>query len=398
MLCTKLWNRLPFPGIIQLLHHMNWKYIQDQYPVNMSTIWLNNAGTTPCGTIQQSAVKSYLEEYSKLGIFSPNFSYTKIKSEIISILAKLLNVQEKNLALIHNTSEGLNLYSLGLKLNSGDSILLLENEYPSNYYPWEHWLSKNVNILKVPMQYSPDKYFDSIESMIDSNSSIRILSLSPIHWCTGIPLPIQKIADLCKSKGIKLVLDGAQGIGHIPLNLSGLNVHFMAASSWKWLLGPLGLGVLYISDEALDTIEPVFKGTQSVIDDSQYLPYKVDYKKTADRYEYSTSSFLDWVYFHSSLKMLAEIGFDQVQNQIYSLSNYFFTKLKENGFKTTRDQCTHIQSGVVGFVPKNGDVKEIQAKLFAENIIVAERLGNIRVSAHIYNSIEQLDMVLDKIL
>lgn len=386
---------------------MEWDKLYNQYPVNQERIWLNNAGTTPVGTQQIKDVQNYLEEYARHSIFAPNYSYTKVKTSILEILGRLMDVPVLNLALIHNTSEGLNFYSRGLQLKAKDKIFVLENEYPSNYYPWEYWLDKNVEIHSIPMQESREDYLLAIESILKkdflaSPGSERILSLSPVHWCTGITLPMDEISTLCKETKSRLVIDGAQGMGHVPLYPARWDVDFLAGSAWKWLLGPLGLGVLYISDDALERIDPVFKGTQSVPDNLDYLPYKKEIKTTADRYEFSTPSFLDWVYFESSLLGLSEIGFDTVQSRIYELSNYLFNKCKEVGIPTSWGDIESNSSGILGISlsklksPRSADI--LRDELAKDNFITVSRLDRLRVSPHIYNSKVQLDEFFERLL
>lgn len=370
----------------------------NSYSVNRERIWLNNAGTTPIGDIPKKAVMEYLEEYSMLSIFSPGFSYPRIKSELLSMLAQLMQVKERNIALIHNTSEGMNFLSRGLSLKSGDTIYVLENEYPSNYYPWEHWQNVGVRIVRIPMQESSEDYLDSIKSTILESRKPEcrtILSLSPVHWCSGIPLPMDSIGDFCKKENIWLAVDGAQGLGNVDVTPEKWGVKYLAASAWKWLLGPLGLGVAYVSDEALSELDPVFKGTQSVPDDLEYLPYKKDFKPTADRYEFSTPSFIDWVYWHASLKSIHSFGFPQARKRIHELTWYIKDGVEKLGINHSWGVGKNYKSGIISLDLNENFTKITSADwkkfLFERNVVVAERMNRIRVSPHLYVSEEKLD-------
>jgi cysteine desulfurase / selenocysteine lyase len=371
------------------------------YAVNKHRIWLNNAGTTPVGDIPKKAVMEYLEEYSQFSIFSPGFSYSKIKSELLGYLAEIMEVDSKNLALIHNTSEGMNFLSRGLQLHSGDKIFLLENEYPSNYYPWEHWQNHGVSIVQIPMADSPHSYLESIKQIISDHSESgqkSVLSLSPVHWCSGIPLPMDEISEFCKKENIWLAIDGAQGLGNVKVTPSKWGAHFLAGSAWKWLLGPLGLGVVYVSDEALDELNPVFKGTQSVPNDLEYLPYKSEFKNTADRYEFSTPSFIDWVYWHASLKALQSLGFQNVQDEIHDMSNYLCRGVEALGISHSWGNGNTYSTGILSLDLNDNftDKTSLEWKnlLFENNIVVAERMNRIRVSPHVYLNRDQLDEFL----
>ncbi|NCN08354.1 MAG: aminotransferase class V-fold PLP-dependent enzyme [Leptospira sp.] len=368
-----------------------WKKIYDLYPVNQERLWLNNCGTTTVGDQQRELLADYLEDYSRNGIFTDKYSYPIVKNEILSILAKLLGTKNENLALIHNTFEGMSFISMGLELTNKDTIVLLENEYPSNYYPWEEWKDQGVNLNFIPMQDSPQAYLSAIESTL-TKIKPTILSLSPVHWCTGITLPMKEISELCRQNNVKLILDGAQAVGHVPLQTEEWGVYAMAFSAWKWLLGPLGLGVLYVSDKALDELKLVFKGTQSVVGDSEYLPYKSEIKKSADRYEYSTSGYVDWIYFLGSLRMLDGLGFENVRFRIYELTRYLKDKVNAKGYTTTHDNLLEMNSGILAINPKEGKpTSELGMLLKSKKVVFAERMNRIRVSPHVFQLEEQMD-------
>lgn len=170
---------------------IDWKEIQDLYPVNQEMIWLNNCGTTPCNLNTIQAVGEYLEGYSRKGGLTEVRKYASVKQSIRKIVAGLINCDVEELCIIHNTNEGMNFLSLGFHLKNGDEILLLENEYPSNIYPWEHWKEKGIKIGFIPMAFTPDQFLENLKSSISSKT--RIVALSAVHWCTGMPFPLEEI-------------------------------------------------------------------------------------------------------------------------------------------------------------------------------------------------------------
>ena len=370
-----------------------WDEIFKLYPVNNNLIYLNNCGTTPACTIVTDEMKVYFEEYSKHGILNKKYSITEIKETIQTILSNLINCEKDEIAIIHNTAEGMNLLSYGLNLQKGNEILLLENEYPSNVYPWEHWKTKGISLKFIELKNTPEKFLENFKSNL--NKKTKVVSISAVHWCTGMPLPLKEIGELCKNNGILFIVDGAQGVGHVDIDVKNWNIDAMAFSAWKWLLGPLGLGVLVIKKAALDKINYVFKGTSSINNHYNYLPYSDDIKNNAERYIYSTPNFNDWIYFDTILKFLNEIGFEKVMKRIYELSDYLSSKLKNEGFLLDKDNFSKYKTGIIT-AKKNGmDTKKAVGFLSENKIIATERFGKIRFSPHIYNSIEQLDRVVE---
>ncbi|GBC61482.1 aminotransferase class V-fold PLP-dependent enzy me [Desulfonema ishimotonii] len=368
---------------------MNWKSVCDAYPVNKEMVWLNNCGITPAGRHISEAMACFMDGYSRKGVFSPNADYLRIRENIKKILASLLSCDPAELCLIHNTAEGMNFISHGLSLASGDEVILLENEYPSNVYPWRHLQGKGVRLKTAPMGDTPEAFLAGIEAMISGRT--RVISLSAVHWCTGMPLPIEQVGQLCREKGITFVVDGAQGVGMQPIDVRKMNIGCMAFSAWKWLTGPLGLGVLYVARENLDALRPVFIGTESVIMDEEYLPYKSELKPTADRFTFSTASLGDWVWFEAALTFLNEIGFDAVRERIFELSDYLAQRLRKIGFQVCSDQFPGHPTGIVACEKPGVSSALLLERLKADGVIAAERLGRIRFSPHIYLDTWQLD-------
>lgn len=371
---------------------MNWNPIYTAYPVNQEMIWLNNCGTTPAGTHIVDALSRFMKGYARKGIFTEVAGYAKVRNNIKNILAKLLHCLPDELALIHNTAEGMNFISHGLKLSAEDEVVLLENEYPSNIYPWRHLEKKGVKLVTASMETSPETFLKALQRVITAKT--RAISLSAVHWCTGMPLPLQQVGKLCKENRIDFVVDGAQGVGMQPLDIQTANIDYMTFSAWKWLLGPLGLGVLFISKEKLIDLDPVFIGTASVTNDQEYLPYKSELKPTADRFTISTANFNDWVYFEAALEFLQDIGFSTARERIYELSAYLRNGLSDLGFKVFSDHFRDYPTGIVVCEKPGVKTHDIMKHLKQNKIVVAERLGRVRFSPHVYISPQQIDDAL----
>ncbi len=371
----------------------DWDKIHADYPVNQNLIWMNNCGTTPVGDPVRKAMGAWLEEYGRKGGATEVYSYPGIRSSIQRRLEGLLGALPGELALIHHTSEGMNFISHGVSLDAGDEILILENEYPSNVYPWEHWRERNVRVHAVPMADTPEAFLEGLRAAWGPRT--RLVTLSAVHWCTGMPLPLVEIGRLCAERGAAWVVDGAQGVGLLELDVKAAAIHYMSFPAWKWLLGPVGLGVLYVAREHLESLRPIFKGTESVPGDQDYLPYKHTWKPTADRFGISTGSLNDWVYFDASLAYLQGIGFARVRERIRHLSTRLSDGLRTAGFAVHSDAHPAHASGIVAVSRPGLDPAAAVKTLKEKHIIAAVRLGRIRLAPHVYISEKQIDTVVD---
>ncbi len=373
---------------------MDWRIVYDSFPVNQKLIWLNNCGTTPAGTHVEQAMASFMRGYAEKGVLTDAASYAEIKQRIKAILSGLLGCAPDELALIHHTAEGMNIISHGLSLAPGDEIVLLEDEYPSNVYPWLHWRDKGVDVVTTPLGSSPAVFLKEFKQRLTART--RVVALSAVHWCTGMPLPINDVGAVCQQRNISFVVDGAQGVGMQPIDVKRAGIDYMAFSAWKWLLGPLGLGVLYVSEHKLNDLKVMLFGTESVVDDQQYLPYKSELKPNADRFAYSTANFNDWVYFAASLEFLNNIGFERVRTRIFELAAHLTGGLKKSGFQVLSDNfgSPPKPSGIVVCEKPGHSASKAVSYLRQHNVVAAERLKRIRLAPHIYLSFQQLEQAI----
>jgi selenocysteine lyase/cysteine desulfurase len=377
---------------------MDWAEIQKKFPVNQEYTWLNASGTNPINQVSLDHLKIFLDDYALRGIFTQTVNYLQVKQNIKAVLARLLHCSIHEVTIIHNTAEGMNFISHQLDLHSGDELLLLENEYPSNFYPWLHWRGKGVNLETIPMGSSPSEFLENLEKKLRVKT--RAISISAVHWCTGMPLPLADVGKLCAQRGIELIVDGAQGVGMLEVDVKKMQISYLAGAAWKWLLGPLGLGYMYISGEKLSRTRPIFMGSDSVVRAEEYLPYKAELKPDADRYIYSTGNFNDWVYFNASLNFLEEITFPKIFQRIYDLAGLLQAGLRELGFEVLNDNFINYSSGIVvcdlkgEAKGKSRTITQVAEKLREENIVSAIRLGRLRFSPHIHISEGQIQRVL----
>jgi selenocysteine lyase/cysteine desulfurase len=168
----------------------------------------------------------------------------------------------------------------------------------------------------------------------------------------------------------------------------------MAFPAWKWLMGPLGLGVLYVPENKLDSLQPTFVGPDSVVQSESYLPYKSELKPGADRFSFSTASINDLVHFQAALEFLESIGFEKVRKRLFQLSEHLVKGLRQIGFHVLSDEFPEHPSGIVAGENPRISSDLIFSHLKKNDIVAAKRLGSIRFSPHIYISHEQIDKVI----
>ncbi len=373
---------------------ISWNTISERFPVNQERVWLNNAGMTPASTDVLDAMNAYLRAYAKESFWQKEYPFREVKEGIQGAIGRLVACEPTDVAIIHNTSEGMNHVSLGMDLHPGDEILLLEDEYPSNVYPWEHWAQKGVRLNTVPQGDSPDAFLRNFQNALSPDT--KVAALSAVHWCTGMPLPIRRIAELCAVRDVDLVVDGAQGVGHVKIDMSW-GISYLAFSAWKWLLGPAGLGVLVVPKDKLSALRPIAKGTGSVVNDSEYFPYRDELKPNAERFMFSTVNFNDWVYFRTSLQLLEEIGYSRVMARLYELGVRLADGLRDLGFGVLSDRFAPARTAIIVAEHPEHPAGALVSRLRHEGVVAKERFGRVRFSPHVYLMEEHLDRALEAV-
>ncbi len=196
----------------------------------------------------------------RLGAYShaANAWIEQEKDETRSVLGELLQVPPTHITLTQNTTEGCNIALWSYPWQRGDHLLLSDCEHPGIVRIAEVLSQRwGIRFSFFPLFNERDSTDERVLEVIQSalEPQTRMVMISHICWNTGQVLPLQQISQMCHDRGIKVVVDGAQSVGVLPLNLVELGVDFYAFTGHKWLNGPLGLGGLYVSrlEEALPT-------------------------------------------------------------------------------------------------------------------------------------------------
>ncbi|RME93584.1 MAG: aminotransferase class V-fold PLP-dependent enzyme [Candidatus Hydrogenedentota bacterium] len=385
-----------------LPNHITLKNIQEFF--DTEGIYLNNAGAVPINLLSEYHIEKFLYGFRKKSFLAEEYPYYEIRDGIYSLLSNIINCNPNEIALIHNTAEGMNIVAQGLAasghFSKGGKILLLEKEYPSNVYPWfqiagKFGLPKQVEIEFFPLSGNKEDILEAYENKLKED--ICLVSFSGSHWLYGKILPIEEMAELAFQRGIPFVLDGAQLIGHRPFSFKNSKVNVVTGSAWKWLMGPLGLAYFVIREDFMEKVPPVFVGTSSVTEDEEYLPYRHTVKESAERYMCSTPEYISWIYFYVSLWMIDQLGMERIYTAMEHISQLFQEALLENGFTIDSDK----ESSIIIATPPKNNAAEVVEKLLEKKVIVSLRGGKVRVSPYIYlgkDHAEEFSRLLKKVV
>ena len=359
------------------------------FPVTEHYTYLNHAACSPMSRPGLDALARYWAEQSAQGVLSEP-KYFPVIDQAREKMARLIGAEPSEVGWLQNTSTALNMVANGLDWQPSENVVTVQGEFPANIYPWLGLARLGVETRLVP-QRDNRVLVDDIAAAMDA--STRMLSISFVEFATGFRNDLCALGQLCRERGVLFTVDAIQGLGALQLDVHAAGIHFMGAGAHKWLMGPQGVGVFYVHRDAMSLLRPLTANWYSVVNRDDYLTYGQPWVNANSRIKGSTHNVSGLVAFDAILAMLLEAGPSRIEAQVLHLAARLMEGLRSKGYELVSSDREGERSGVVCF-RAHRDPLEILARAQAENIIVAVRVGVVRVSPHFYNTEEEIDHFL----
>lgn len=365
--------------------------IRELFPVTRKTVYLNHAAHSPLPKPVAKVIRQYADDLCRNGIASvkcPNWGK--------NCFAKLIGARTEEIALLGNTSEGLNIAANVLHYPKGAKVITTDLEFPSVVFPW---LRKG---LGVKVQYVKNIHgkvsLDDIEKAVDDKTVA--VAISHVEYANGFRHNLRVLSEIVHEHGAYLIVDAIQSVGTMPIDVHRDDVDFLAAACYKWLLSPPGVAYLYVKDDLIEGFEPPFTGWASVKPEVFETPefydiWNMDLSRTASRFEIGSWSEISCVGAHEGMKMLLNYGTENVKKRILKLTSHLIDSLKDRGIDVQTPEDEQCRSGIVNFKTKRP--QRIADMLRAKNIIICARADGLRVSPHFYNTEDEIDRLMEEI-
>lgn len=373
---------------------------------NRNLVYFDNAATTQKPEYVIEAEKEFYENYNAnplRGLYSLSERATRIYEESRHTVADFLNARTCEIIFTRNATESLNLvaYSWGMEnINEGDEILVSVSEHHSNILPWQ-MIAKAKKAKLVWLE--PDrKTFEFPESELSKiNERTKLVAIAEVSNVLGTTNPVKKIASLAHKVGAVCVVDGAQSVPHIKVDVKDIDADFFAFSGHK-ILGPMGIGVLYGKKEILEKMQPFLRGGEMI----EYVKREsATWAELPHKFEAGTVNASGAAGLAAAIKYINSIGFEKIKAHDQTLTSLLMEKM-------SRIPHIHIvgnpdpsrHSGIVTFTLDGVHPHDIASLLDTENIAVraghhcAQPLGeylslpaSARASLYIYNDEEEIE-------
>jgi selenocysteine lyase/cysteine desulfurase len=223
-----------------------------------------------------------------------------------------------------------------------------------------------------------------------------VIAVSLVQFSTGFRVDVEALGEACRSRRILLVIDGMQAVGMLQVNVQELPIDAMALQSYKWLLGPHGVGWLYVRPALLDQIEPLAVGSRSVTPRHSYLDHHFELAHNAMRFETGVLNLHGIAGVGASLDLLHRVGIRAIETRVLSLADRLASSLHARGYTIVGSRSEQGErSAIVTFRHPRMDINACHRRLMEVGVVVSLREGAIRASPHFYNTEEDIDRLLD---
>lgn len=315
-------------------------------------------------------------------------------AEILRDLAgAVFQTNGNNIALVPSVRYGMAAAAKNLSLKPGKEILVLEQQFPSNYYVWEDLARRQqLQLITVPRSNN-QSLTESIIAKINANTGL--VTIPNCHWIDGAWINLEAVSDAVKKVGAYLVLDLSQSLGVLPIDIDRIQPDFAVAVGYKWMLGPYGLGYMYVSPKWQEAGEPleyswlIKKGSE---DFAALINYTDGYRSGARKFdmgEFPQFNLLPMAI--AALQQLLRWEIGTIQQALTKLTSRVMDYKNQQGIDgNATEGVGHMTS-----IPLNTiATADFKNRLAQNKVIVSFRGTSIRVSPHLYNDIDDIDRLL----
>ena len=367
--------------------------IREQFPFLKKFIYFDAGHYTPYPLRVIEKINEFIKTYTTDYLNLSKFHIYEARA-LRETCAKLLNCEPDDIIITSNTTHGINIFANGIQLDPRENnVAMLDSEFPAVVYPWLN--QEKLGRVKVYLIPSDKGYVNEAvikRTLMEYN--IKVFTLSYVQFL-GYRYNIRSISEFCRKRNIHLVVDAIQATGVCPVDVQQMGIEYLCTGNQKWLMSPAGLGFTYISKKYRGIINPTYAGTTNVnYDFDNFLDYKLDFRQSGEAYENSTLNTLGMIGTNETIKFFLELGVENIFNHIIDIQDKLIEKLDKSKYKIESDLSPEHRSNLMIFTHTDSSRnKQIQKSLEEKKIYIALREGLLRISPHIYNNYEDVEIL-----
>ncbi|HYP28617.1 MAG TPA: aminotransferase class V-fold PLP-dependent enzyme [Blastocatellia bacterium] len=365
--------------------------IRSLFPVTRNYIYLNHSAVCPLSTRARDAMARLIDDVAEHGS-SNYFAWCETYERVRQSAARLVNARAHEIAFMRNTSDAISAVANGLDWREGDKVVTSNVEFPANVYPWMRLRQERGIELALASERDGRIDADELLSLVDDRT--RVVTVSWVQFASGFRSALAYIGKYCRERGVLFFVDAIQGLGGLKLDVERDYVDAFAADAHKYLLGPEGVALLYISDRVLDSVRPTVVGWMSVKEHDRHLDYDLNYRDGALRFECGTLNTAGVYGLGAAIDLFLEVGPEKIEEHLLGLSDYLAERLQSKGYRVVGSRREGETSAIVTCQHDRHDPRQLYRHLLSHKIVTAPRVGRLRISPHFYNTREEIDALV----
>lgn len=366
------------------------------FPDAERSLHLDHAGVSPISTRVADALHAFVGE--AVDASARRYPYWELRAEQVrEACARLAGAQARQVAFVKNTSEALSFVAGGLDWRAGDVVVTVDEEFPSNVYPWWDLERLGVETRMVSPRAVVGEWGALEEALA---GPVRLLAVSAVAYGTGDVRPLPELADLCRRHGVLLVVDAIQALGALRVDLGAEGLDCVAADGHKWMCAPEGAGFMAVSDQLLDQLRPTELGWKSVVEAGRHYPYQFNVRSDAAKLEAGSLNLMAIHGLGAAVDLLLEAGVDAIEERLRGLTDALAEGVRRRGGRLLGrrgdDDGGARRSGILTFEPGVAP-ERLRQELWARDVVCKVRLGGLRLAPHHYHDERDVAAFFDRL-
>ena len=380
--------------------------LKDEFPFTRDKIWFNTAANGVCPSSTIATLEAYMADVMKglrgegePSISSEDWAEKRLNSK--RLFAEIISAKEGEIAFVPNASVGANTAIGMVPLEKGDNVVSTDLAFPMGA----------VVVNKQRERGAEPRFIKHEGGMVDASAfeeavddRTKIVYIDQPAWFNGYLHDLKAISEIAHEHGAYLIVDATQSAGSIDWKAKEWGVDFIAASTYKWMMGgpyPLRAGFLFVDEEHIDELSAPYAGDQTLQrersaynQEDAFDLYDYEPREGIERLEVFPQSMNSYVTVENSLRVLLDHGLDKIEAHLKGIGSKLIDDLLEEGYEL---QTPVEEEKRIYLNFKAPSFKELVANLRKENVHVSPRVGGLRVSPHFYNNEDEVEVFLEKL-
>ena len=367
---------------------VDWGAWRREFPGLEMRTYLNTVSLGQLSHRSRAAVNGFLDLWTELGASAWYAHWLDEVAETRKEFARLIGAAEEEVAILPNVSSALAAISSSLDFTHRSRVVCCELDFPTVTH---HFLARpEVETVILEATDPVHVAVEAFESAVDAETAM--IATCRVYFTTGYIQDVKALGEIAHRNGALLLVDDYQGTGQVPIDVKETGVDVLITGGLKWLIGGPGIAYMYVSGERIPDLEPRVTGWFSHARQFDFDPLGLEYRADARRFEAGTPSVAAVYSGRAGLKIINEIGAENVRRRTAALNQDLVSRLKARGFRLRVPHDPDRQAGIT--IVEADDPMRITHALAEQNIIVDKRPGAVRISPYFYNVEEENEIVV----